>query len=80
MRKVATQYRRDLAKAPVNDFLMAHAKRVLASGVVKIPGDDMGVKLEKFADFVAKPPRRGGYRPVRSIETRSAFCCMQHRW
>eukprot|EP01045_Picozoa_sp_COSAG04_P001844 COSAG04_NODE_63_length_30038_cov_9.461071_17_plen_376_part_00 len=61
LRKVVTRYRRDLAKTPVNDFLMMHAKRVLASNTVKIPGKDMGEKLERFTHYVHTSPRRDGY-------------------
>ena len=62
LRKIVTAYRRHLAKTPVNDFLMAHAERALASGIVKLSSKrDMGVRLQKFADAVHEPPKRGGY-------------------
>ena len=62
LRKIVTVYRRHLAKTPVNDFLMAHAERALASGIVKLSSKrDMGVRLQKFADAVHEPPKRNGY-------------------
>ena len=62
LRKIVTAYRHHLAKTPVNDFLMAHAERALASGIVKLSSKrDMGVRLQKFADAVHEPPKRGGY-------------------
>eukprot|EP01046_Picozoa_sp_COSAG06_P028646 COSAG06_NODE_2596_length_6606_cov_2.954818_5_plen_389_part_00 len=62
LRKIVTAYRRHLAKTPVNDFLMAHAERALASGIVKLGSKhNMAERLHRFVDAVGEPPKNGGY-------------------
>ena len=62
LRKIVTAFRRDQAKMPVNDFLMAHAERALSQNIVKLgKKHNLAERLHRFTDVVGEPPRNGGY-------------------
>jgi len=61
LRKIITAFRRDQAKIPVNDFLMAHAELALSQRIVKLRASNLAERLHRFTDAVGEPPRNGGY-------------------